>query len=152
MIGKIISGLVGGLIVAILGSMLVTLASAGPPESDGQTGAMVFLIFWVVALVIALKAPRAGKAWRRLLIISGLLAFAMPISSLIFTGAQIADVASQSGEHVGAAVVGTALGGGIVTAIAGFLGFFVGVILLVTGLLIGRDKQIIIIKESKDEE
>jgi len=61
MIGKIISGLVGGLIVAILGTMLVTLALASNPESGGQTGAMAFFIFWVVALVITLTASRADK-------------------------------------------------------------------------------------------
>lgn len=148
MIGKIISGLLGGLIVAILGAMLVTLALASNPESGGLTGAMAFFIFWVVALIIALAAPRAGKAWRRLLITSGLLAFAMPISSLIFAGAQVADAASQGGEYAGAAAAGATLGGGMVTAITGFLGFFLGVIFLVIGLLVGRDKQIVIITES----
>ena len=152
MIGKIISGLVGGLIVAILGAMLVTLALASNPESGGQTGAMAFFVFWVVAVVMALTAPRAGKAWRRLLITSGLLSFAMPISSLIFSGAQVADAASQGGEYASAAVAGAALAGGMVTAITGFVGFFLGVIFLVIGLLVGTDKQIVIIKEGESEE
>ncbi len=128
MIGKIISGLFGGFIVALLGFIVVKTSLSLNPESDGPTGAMAFFIFWVVALVIALTAPRAGKAWRRLLIISGLLAFSMPIYSLIFAGATVAE-----------ATLGM---GGL---------FFLGVIFLVTGLLIGRDKQVVIIKESKTE-
>jgi hypothetical protein len=76
----------------------------------------------------------------------------MPISSLIFSGAQVADAASQGGEYAGAATAGAALGGGMVTAITGFLGFYLGVIFLVIGLLVGRDKQIVIIKESGSEK
>ena len=147
MIGKIISGLIGGLVIAALGSMLVTLAMASNPESGGQTGAMAFFGFWMVAFLIALTAPRAGKARRRLLIISGLLWFAMPISSLIYTGAYVTDVAIQGGENAGPAIIGATIGGGMVTAFTGFLGFFFGAIFLVIGLLIGRDKEIVIIRE-----
>ncbi len=132
MIGKIISGLFGGFIVALLGFIVVKTSLSLNPESDGPTGAMAFFIFWVVALVIALTAPRAGKAWRRLLIISGLVAFSLPICSLIFAGPTVAE-----------ATIGI---GGLF-----FLGVIFGVIFLVTGLLIGRDKQVVIIKESKTE-
>ncbi len=150
MIGKIISGLFGGLIVATLGTILVTLVFASNPESWGQIDAIAFFIFWVIALIIALTAPRTSKAWRRLLITSGLLAFAMPISSLIFSSIQIADATNQSVEYTG--VISTMLVGSVVTIITGFVGFFLGVIFLVIGLLVGRDKQIVIIKEVKSEE
>jgi hypothetical protein len=37
-------------------------------------------------------------------------------------------------------------------AISGFLGFFLGVIFLVIGLLTGRDKEVVIIKEGASEK
>ena len=46
-----------------------------------------------------------------------------------------------------AAAAGAALGGGMITAITGFLGFLLGIIFLVIGLLVGRDKEVVIIRE-----
>jgi hypothetical protein len=147
MIGKIISGIIGGLLVAILGAVVVGLASANASESDGQTGGVAFFIFWAIAFIIALTAQRAAKAWRRLLITSGLLVFAVPISSVIFSTNQVANVATQGGEYSGAETIGAFLGAGMVTAVAGLLSFFIGSILLISGFLIGRDKQVIVLKE-----
>jgi hypothetical protein len=92
--------------------------------------------FWAIALVVTISAPRAGKTWRRLLIISSLLAFAMPILSFIYKGVQVTSSAIQGSEYSSAvAAAGAALGGGMVaTVITGFLGFFLGVIFLVIGL------------------
>lgn len=47
MFGKIVSGIVGGLIMAILGAFVVTVALSSDPESGGQTGAVAFFVFWV---------------------------------------------------------------------------------------------------------
>lgn len=152
MIGKILCGLTGGLIVAILGMLLVGVAFASDPESGGQIGAMAFFVFWIIAFILALTAQRAGKAWARLLIISGLLAFAMPISTTIFTGAHVTDVATKGGKYAGAEAAGAVLGGGLITLVTGFLGFFLGVIFLVIGFLIGRDKQVIVVKEVVSED
>ncbi len=148
MFGKIISGIIGGLIVASLGALVVTIALASDPAKGGQTGVSSFFIFWIAAIVIAISAPRAGKAWRRLLVTSSILSLAMPISSFIFTGTQVTEAA----EHSGAAVAGAALGGGIITAISGFLGFFLGAIFLIIGLLVGRDKKIVVLKENGNEK
>lgn len=152
MFKKIVSGIVGGFILAVLGALLVTLALASNPESGGKTGATAFFIFWAVGLAVALTASRAGKAWRRLLITSAILSFAMPLSSFMFTGSQVTKAVSQGGEYAGAAAAGAALGGGLITAISGFLGFFLGIIFLIIGLLVGKDKQVVIVKEGKEEE
>lgn len=147
MFGKIVSGVIGGLLIAALGALVVTVALISDPESRGQTGALAFFLFWVFGLVLALTASRAGKAWRRILLTSAILSFAMPLSSFIFTGSQVNEAATRGGEYAGAAAAGAALGGGLIMAISGFLGFFLGVIFLVLGLLTGRDKEIVIIKE-----
>ena len=152
MFGKIVSGVIGGLIMALLGTLVVTVALSSDPESGGQIGAVAFIVFWIFGLVLALSASRAGKAWRRILVTSAILSFAMPLSSFIFTGVQVTQAATQGGEYAGAATAGAALGGGLITAISGFLGFFIGIIFLVVGLLTGRDKDVVVIKEGGDEK
>ncbi|MFA1011692.1 MULTISPECIES: hypothetical protein [Pseudomonas syringae group] len=97
---KILAGIVGGLILAILVSMIVGIAGAASPETSGARGVIVFFVAWVVALVIAIYTPTAGKAWRRLLVMSGIAAFMLPLSGIIFTGSHIAT--NLSGAHSGA--------------------------------------------------
>lgn len=150
MFGKIVSGVLGGLIVATLGSFVVTIAGAGSdPEASGEFGAKAFFVIWALSIVIAVMAKGAGKAWRRLMLTSAVLSFLLPLASFIFSGAHVAEVASTGGEHAGAAAAGAAIGGGLITMISGFLGFFLGIIFLLIGLLVGRDKQVIVVKESE---
>lgn len=141
---KILAGIIGGLILAILVSMVVGIAGAASPETSGARGAIVFFAAWVVSLVIAIYAPRPGKAWRRLLVMSGIAAFMLPLSGIIFTGSHLAT--NLSGAHSGAEKAGAAIGGTLVSGFLGFVGFFLGVIFLVIGLLVGRDKQIVYVQ------
>jgi len=143
---KILAGIVGGLILAILVSMVVGIAGAASPETSGARGAIVFFAAWVVALVIAIYAPGPGKAWRRLLVMSGIAAFMLPLSGIIFTGSHLAT--NLSGAHSGAEKAGAAIGGTLVSGFLGFVGFFLGVIFLVIGLMVGRDKNIIYVQAS----
>jgi hypothetical protein len=141
---KILAGILGGLIWAVLGSFLVTMtfaASSGSPTS----GALAFFIFWAAGLLVALKAPGAAKAWRRLLLTSAVLSFLLPLSGLVFTGSYMANM-GNTGEHATAAAAGAAIGGTLVSGFLGFVGFFLGVVFLVIGLLVGRDKQVVYIE------
>ncbi|MBJ2346185.1 MULTISPECIES: hypothetical protein [Pseudomonas] len=141
---KILAGLVAGLILAILVSTVVAIAGAASPRAAGGTGAIVFFVIWIIALVIAVSAPTAGKAWRRLLVTSGIAAFMLPLAGIVFTGSHIAT--NISGAHSGAETAGAAIGGTLVSGFLGFVGFFLGVIFLIVGLLVGRDKQVIYIQ------
>jgi hypothetical protein len=141
---KILAGMIGGLLLAVLVSLVVGIAGAASPESSGSRGAIVFFVAWVVALLIAIYAPTAGKAWRRLLVMSGIAAFMLPLSGIIFTGSHIAT--NLGGAHSGAEKAGAAIGGTLVSGFLGFVGFFLGVILLISGLLVGRDKQIVYVQ------
>jgi len=72
---RIVAGLFGGLILAVICAMLVTVTFAASPEKAGSWGAGSFLIFWVIGIVIAVLAKSAAKAWRRLLLTSAVLSF-----------------------------------------------------------------------------
>ena len=140
---KIVAGIIGGLILGVLGSILVAVAGASNPGSGAGYGVVAFFVLWLVGIVIAVKAPSTGKAWRWLLICDGVLSFLLPLSALIFTGTQVAGQLEKGGEYAGAAATGAAIGGTLVSGFMGFVGFFLGVVFLVIGLLVGRDKQIV---------
>ena len=143
---KILAGIIGGLIIAIIGTIVITLGGASKPSTGGSFGAMAFFVFWIVGIVVAVMAPSAAKAWRRLLITSGVLSFLLPLSAIVFTGSQVASTMEKGGEYAGAAAAGAAIGGGLVSGFMGILGFFLGAVFLVIGLLVGRDKQVVYIQ------
>ena len=143
---KIVAGIFGGLILAIIGAMLVTITFAASPEKGGSWGAMSFIVFWVVGIVIAVLSKSASKAWRRLLITSAVLSFLLPLSGVIYTGSFMAAHVDKADKYAGAAAAGAAIGGSLVSGFLGFVGFFLGVVFLVIGLLVGRDKQIVYVQ------
>lgn len=77
---EILAGLVAGLILAILVSTVVAVAGAPSPRAGGGAGAIIFFVIWILALAIAVSAPIAGKAWRRLLVTSGIAASIPPLA------------------------------------------------------------------------
>jgi hypothetical protein len=141
---KLLAGIIGGLLMAILGATVVTLGGASRPAVGGSYGAVAFVLLWIVGLAVALRAPTGAKAWRRLLITSGVLSFLLPLSAIVFTGSQVAGTLEKGGEYAGAAAAGAAIGGGLISGIMGVVGFFLGAVFLVIGLLTGRDKQVVL--------
>lgn len=140
---KIFAGILGGLILAILGAIVVAIGGASSAGSGASYGAIAFFVLWVVGIAVAVTAPSASKAWRRLLIIAAVFAFLLPLSGIVFTGSHVATTLERGGQHSGAATAGAVIGGGLVSGFMGIVGFFLGAIFLVIGLLIGRDKQVV---------
>lgn len=143
---KILAGILGGLLMALIGAFVIAVGGAARSVGGGMFGTFAFVALWVLGVFIALFAPSASKAWRRLLITSGIFSFLLPLSAIIFTGTHVAKVMEKGGEFVNAATAGAAIGGGLVSGFMGILGFFLGAIFLVIGLLIGRDKQVVYIQ------
>jgi hypothetical protein len=143
---KILAGIVGGLILALLVMTVFGISNAASRESAGGSGAIAFFIAWVIGVVIAITAPRAGKAWRRLLLSSGIVSFMLPLAGIVFTGSHIAKNVNPNSGHSGAEAAGALIGGTLVSGFLGFVGFFLGVIFCIIGLLVGRDKQIVYVQ------
>ena len=140
---KFIAGFLGGLIPAFLGTILVTTTFAAVPEKGGSWGGIAFFIFWILAFIIALSSNTTPKAWRRLLLSSAILSFLAPLSAIIYTGSFIATQANENSAQT----VGAAIGGGLISSFMGFTGFFLGVVFLIIGLLVGREKQIVYVEK-----
>lgn len=137
---KIVAGLVGGFVLACLAAILVgvTFAADG---SGGMKGVVAFFVAWGAGFVIAMMAPKAAKAWRRILLSAAVLSFLMPLGGLFFTGSYVANNTASTAEAAGATI-----GGGLVSGVLGFAGFFAGIIFLVIGLLVGREKEVVYIE------
>lgn len=148
---KIIAGLLGGLILAILGALLVTTALAASGDSAGSIGAIAFFVIWIIGFVIALTAKRAAKSWRRILLCSSVLSFLLPISAIIYTGSFMATQVDPNAEYAGAQAAGAAIGGGLISGAMGFIGFFLGVVFLIIWLLVGRDSKVVYVEREPSE-
>ena len=143
---KVLAGIIGGLILAVIGAILVTVTFAASPGKGGSWGAISFLAFWVVGIVVAIRSASASKAWRKLLISSAVLSFLLPLSGLIYTGSFMAKHVDTNAQYAGAQAAGAAIGGGLISGFMGVVGFFLGVVFLVIGLLVGRDKQVVYVQ------
>ncbi len=139
---KILAGIFGGLILATVGATLVTITFAASGISGALYGAVAFVVLWILAVIIALGAKSGGKAWRYLLISSGIMCLLLPLSGIIFTGTFMAKTIDPNNTYAGAQAAGAAIGGTLLSGFLGFVGFFAGIVLLLTGFLVGREKQI----------
>lgn len=110
--------------------------------------AMCAIVSITLAWVYASMSPTAAKTWRKILITIALLCFSLPIAGMVLSGA-IMHAASDgnTSSNLGAAA-GAALGTGFVGWILGIIGFFVGGIFLIIGLLVGRDPRIVYVQQA----
>jgi hypothetical protein len=143
---KVVAGIIGGLFLAVIGAILVTVTLAASPTTGGSWGAISFFAFWVVGLVVAILSASASKAWRKLLLSSSVLSFLLPLSGPIYTGGFMAKHVDTNAQYAGAQAAGAAIGGGLISGFMGFVGFFLGVVFLIISLLVGRDKQVVYVQ------
>ena len=132
-LGKLSAGLLGGLPVACLGNVALSILSLDVLPR-GVVNGVSLLALWGGALAMALCADSSVNAWRRLLITSTVLCFAIPASAVILSMRQIQQAHGQ-GE-----VIGALIGGSFVSVLLGIAGFFFGAIFLVTWVLLGRKR------------
>ena len=124
MIARILSGVIGGFFVAFFGYMVLSSPLNEPYVS-------IFMIIWALSIFYSYKAETAGVVWRFLLLTSSVLCFLMPLASFIWSGHQVASTESA----------GAIIGGGLITMISTFFGFFLGIVFLIIGLLVGKKKS-----------
>jgi len=141
--GRLVAGIVGGLILAILGANISELLFADPMAKEpGKTvtdiSALLFLGLWAVSIGMGIKARSAAKAWRRLLITNGCLSFALPLAGFVMAGRAAYLYEAKGAHHAAAASAGA---GGVMAIFLGILGFFLGAIFLTIGLLVGRKQK-----------
>jgi hypothetical protein len=146
---KILAGIIGGLIIAILGAIEISLAGAMKMKAASSLAVIAFFVLLLAGIAMAVMAPSTGKAWRRLLITAAVFSFLLPLSAIVFTGSSVAQSMDAGGQYSGAAAAGAAIGGTFVSGFMGILGFFLGAIFLIVGLLVGREEKIIYVRDEQ---
>jgi len=136
---KIVAGIFGGLLMAIVGLILISIILS-TTESSGGIANISFLVLWVTGIVMAVRSERAGKAWKKLLMTSGILLFLYPIAGIIFSiGYMFMD--APTAEDQAYQVAGGFIGGGAITITLAIIGFFLGAIFMIIGIQVGKDKR-----------
>lgn len=124
--------------MAIVGMILITIIFSTTALSS-DIGGISFLVLWVAGIVIAVKSERAGKAWKRLLMTSGIFFLLYPIAGIIFSiGYMFMDAPTV--EDQAYQVAGGFIGGGAITIALSIIGLFLGAVFLIIGIQVGKDK------------
>lgn len=135
-----------GLIFAIIGFVALSPLLA---SFETIASPIIGLIVGLVIVAIVVLAPNLRRAFGRGFLSTGALIFLLPISMLVLSGTVATDVVSSAAERdQAAAAVGSALAAGTMTALAGVVGFVLGGIFLIIGLIfsLGGKREVIVVK------
>ena len=141
--GRIVAGVVGGLIVGTLAANIFNLLFADPTAKDPSTAVnalsgILFFALWIGAIVIGIRSLRPARAWRHLLIPSGILSLVRPLAALVTTGRMASATAAKGGQMAELEAGAYAVGGTLFAVVVGFFGVILGAIFLTVGLLVGK--------------
>lgn len=125
---RIFNAAAAGMLAGLLLYFLVSLATV-------KAAFFAFLIGWAAfAFLFHRSAESVGKIWARACLAAAVECLIIPLASWIlpfFYGQQAVQAAKQGAQVAGQAF-GSALGGGIVSVLAGYTGILIGFLLLVT--------------------
>lgn len=125
---KIFNAIVAGFIAGLLLYLLLSLAAV-------KATWPVFLAGWAIcAFLFYHNAASVQKIWSRACLLLAVECLAIPAASWIlpvFYGPQAVQTAKQGTQSAGQAV-GSFIGGGVVSLLAGYAGLAIGFVLLVT--------------------
>lgn len=124
-------------------------------EGDNLTPLIAVSSLAILGSILAVYAPTFRRAFGRCFLLLGSAVFILPISALMLSGRVASDMvgsAEQGSEALTA--IGAGAAGVAVTGLASFVGFFLGAILLMTGLVLslgGRREVVIVERETHKE-
>jgi hypothetical protein len=140
-------------IIGVLFGALAALALSPFFASFAEGSGVPYLILAavIIAVIIAL-ASNIRRCFGRSFLFLGAAIFALPLSTLVLSGAAMNETVSAAAEaDKGFAVAGGVLAGGLLTGAAAFVGFFAGSIFLIAGLImsLGGRREVVITREDK---
>lgn len=128
-----------GAIFGIASALVLSPAIAAfGGQEPGEGVAWVLWVFIVASMALAFFAPTIRRAFGRGFLTLGAATFALPISVLMLTGRVANDamaMAVTESERAGTAI-GAGIGGAFMAGAAGFVGFFLGTVFLIIGLVL----------------
>jgi len=147
---KGITRFIVGAIFGLIAGMTLIPAIAAFGDGQGSTSWWVFVVVAFGAL-LGVFAPTIRRAFGRGFLLAGISFFALPLSTMLLSGRVASDVIASS-DNQAATAAGAGLGAAMMTGAAAFVGFFVGAILIIIGLVLvlgGRREVIIVEREAR---
>lgn len=110
----------------------------------------VFLAGFVIVVLIVFLAPTGRRAWGRGSLVVGVIFLAMPLFVLALStqvGTTMVQEASTADES--AAAIGATIGGGLMVGASAFVGFILGGIFVILGLVLvlGGRREVIVVEK-----
>lgn len=147
----IVNFIVGGVFAALTVLVLSPLFAAfmpGEAPDEGAASTVVALALGGLVWLLVLFAPTIRRGFGRSFLSLGSATLLLPISMLALSGRVTNDMVLEASSEAdqGAAALGGMLAGGLATGLAGFVGFIVGGILLILGLVLslGGTREVIV--------
>ncbi|WP_146193288.1 hypothetical protein [Salibaculum griseiflavum] len=139
---RILVGIIFGAAAGLALSPLLASFEAG----EGAWGLLVMI---GLGALLGGLAPTYRRSFGRGFLLLGACVFLLPISTMVLSGVAFNEVMAGTDEaSQGAAAVGAGLAGGLMTGFAGFIGFVMGSVLLLIGLVLslGGRREVIVVE------
>ncbi len=140
---KTVVGLVFGLIsAAILSPAFAAF------HTDGENSAPVGMILAALGIVVlCIFAPTIRRAFGRGFLSLGAASFLLPISTMLLSGRVTMELVDASNDA--ATAVGATIGTGLMTGMSAFIGFFLGAVFLIIGLVLtlGGRREVVVVEK-----
>lgn len=146
---KIVLKLIIGLIFGVLSMFMLVPAFAAFTDTDVGTGSA--WVPWLVALLgtlLGVFAPTLRRAFGRGFLLLGACIFLLPLSMLLLSGRVTSDMVG-SADNEAAVAVGAGIAGVLMTGASAFIGFFLGAVFLIIGLVLalGGRRDVVVVKQ-----
>lgn len=140
------------IIGGIFAAASVAVLSPGLAALNGSSMQIpITFIAFVLVLIVTATAPSLRRAFGRSFLFLGASVFVLPLFTMLLSGAAANDVvnaAAAAGDaDQGMALAGSVVAGGLATAFAGFVGFILGLVLLLVGLILslGGKREVVVV-------
>ncbi|UUP19479.1 hypothetical protein NTH_03982 [Nitratireductor thuwali] len=136
-----------GITFGIASMLALTPAFAAFLDRETNTPSPLIWLVVLLSAVLGFFAPTIRRAFGRGFLLLGLCVLALPISMMMLSGRVSSDMMAGAQEGT---EVGTAIGSGIaslaMTGVSAFIGFFLGSILVIVGLVLalGGRREVIL--------
>jgi hypothetical protein len=140
---QIVLGLIFGLLC--FGALTPLLASL-PSSSSAAAG---FAVILIVLLVVAFSS-NLRRSFGRSFLLLGVCVFLLPLSMMALSGTVLNESVTVANEaNKSATVAGGVIAGGLMTMLAGFVGFVLGSVLLLIGLILslGGRREVVVVNK-----
>lgn len=146
---KAIFRIIIGVVLGFASGLALSPAIAALANQPGDSSWLIWLVT-AIGGVLGFFAPTIRRAFGRGFLLLGVSTFALPLSVMVLSGRVTGDMMQQAeAGGQGTAALGGAIAGTMMTGAAAFIGFFLGAIFLVIGLVLvlGGRREVVVVNQ-----